>query len=151
MVRRIAQPLGIHLEALAERTIGTAKGVVRLLPVTERADQLFGKGGISSASANAPAKSAPKGKKKAGSATPSFPEMTDDPVEVPATKGKGKKKAADAETTPAAVCELTTLDRVHKAMLLQNAGETAALRTLLREEQDRGPEFLRLPASNVRG
>ena len=143
VVRRIAQPLGIHLESLADRTIGTAKGVVRLLPVLERADQLFGKGGIASVSADAPAKPAPKGKKTA-TATPTIEGMEDDAVEVPAKKRKGKKATADAEATPAAARELTTLDRVHKAMLLQNAGETAALRELLKDEQARGPEFLRL-------
>ena len=38
----------------------------------------------------------------------------------------------------------TTLDRVHAAMLLQASGRTEALRNLLRSEQDRGPDFLRL-------
>ncbi|MGD1039128.1 MAG: hypothetical protein ABR878_18640, partial [Roseiarcus sp.] len=38
----------------------------------------------------------------------------------------------------------TTLDRVHAAMLLQAGGRTNALRALLKTEQDRGPEFLRL-------
>ena len=40
--------------------------------------------------------------------------------------------------------EATTLDRVHAAMLLQASGRTNALRALLRAEQDRGPDFLRL-------
>jgi hypothetical protein len=40
--------------------------------------------------------------------------------------------------------EATTLDRVHAAMLLQAGGRTNALRALLRAEQERGPEFLRL-------
>ena len=38
----------------------------------------------------------------------------------------------------------TTLDRVHAAMLLQASGRTEALRNLIRAEQDRGPDFLRL-------
>jgi hypothetical protein len=42
IVRRFAQPLGIHLDAWDGRIIETEKGVVRLLPVTERARQLFG-------------------------------------------------------------------------------------------------------------
>ncbi len=140
VVRRIAQPLGIHLEALAGRTIATAKGVVRLLPVTERAEQLLGKDGLLPVEA-APAKPK-KGKKKAGSTTAPHPDMADDPVEVPVKSQKSKK--VDAEAKPAPVRELTTLDRVHKAMLLQHAGETVALRSLLKEEQDRSPEFLRL-------
>lgn len=38
----------------------------------------------------------------------------------------------------------TTLDRVHAAMLLQAGGQANALRTLIKTEQDRGPDFLRL-------
>jgi hypothetical protein len=40
--------------------------------------------------------------------------------------------------------EATTLDRVHAAMLLQRAGRTNALRALIRGEQERAPDFLRL-------
>ncbi len=39
---------------------------------------------------------------------------------------------------------LTTLDRLHVAMLLQSGGRANALRALLGAEQERGPEFLRL-------
>src|SRR5690606_2458817 len=42
VARRFAQPLGIHMEAWEGRIIQTEKGVVRLLPVLERAQQLFG-------------------------------------------------------------------------------------------------------------
>jgi putative DNA methylase len=38
----------------------------------------------------------------------------------------------------------TTLDRVHIAMLLQKSGKSNALRTMLKSEIERGPEFLRL-------
>jgi hypothetical protein len=38
----------------------------------------------------------------------------------------------------------TTLDRVHAAMLLQASGQTNALRALLKGEQERGPDFIRL-------
>jgi hypothetical protein len=40
--------------------------------------------------------------------------------------------------------EATTLDRVHAAMLLQASGRTNGLRALVKAEQDRGPDFLRL-------
>jgi len=40
--------------------------------------------------------------------------------------------------------EATTLDRVHAAMLLQAGGQSNALRMLIKAEQDRGSEFLRL-------
>ena len=45
VVRRFAQPLGIDLPKWEKRTVETKKGVVRLLPVTERAKQLFGERG----------------------------------------------------------------------------------------------------------
>ncbi|HUP24685.1 MAG TPA: nucleotidyltransferase domain-containing protein [Thermoanaerobaculia bacterium] len=45
VVRRFAQPLGIDLPKWDGRVIETKKGVVRLLPATERAKQLFGEGG----------------------------------------------------------------------------------------------------------
>jgi hypothetical protein len=45
VVRRFAQPLGIHLDQWEDRIIATEKGVIRLLPVAERAKQLFGKDG----------------------------------------------------------------------------------------------------------
>jgi len=40
--------------------------------------------------------------------------------------------------------EATTLDRVHAAMLFQAGGQANALRALIKAEQDRGPDFLRL-------
>jgi putative DNA methylase len=45
VARRFAQPLGIHLPDWEGRIIETKKGVVRLLPVMERAKQLFGEEG----------------------------------------------------------------------------------------------------------
>src|SRR5205823_10120263 len=45
VVRRFAQPLGIELSKWEGRVIETKKGVVRLLPIAERAKQLFGEDG----------------------------------------------------------------------------------------------------------
>ncbi len=45
VVRRFAQPLGIHLDNWEDRIIETEKGIVRLLPVGERGAQLFGQEG----------------------------------------------------------------------------------------------------------
>jgi hypothetical protein len=39
---------------------------------------------------------------------------------------------------------VTTLDRLHAAMLLQANGQANGLRAMLKEEQQRGPDFLRL-------
>jgi hypothetical protein len=45
VVRRFAQPLGIHLDNWEDRIIETEKRIVRLLPVAERGTQLFGQDG----------------------------------------------------------------------------------------------------------
>ena len=51
VARRFAQPLGIHLNDWESRIIKTEKGVVRLLPVSERGKQLFGESGVAAAAA----------------------------------------------------------------------------------------------------
>ena len=45
VVRRFAQPMGIDLDRWTDHIIGQEKGVVRLLPVAERARELFGEDG----------------------------------------------------------------------------------------------------------
>jgi 16S rRNA G966 N2-methylase RsmD len=47
VVRRFSQPLGIHLDTWNGRIIETRKGIVRLLPVKERAEHLLGEDGAS--------------------------------------------------------------------------------------------------------
>jgi hypothetical protein len=64
---------------------------------------------------------------------------------VRAARGRGRRPAGDVtDESLAAAREATTLDRVHAGMLLQAAGRANALRLLLKAEQERGPEFLRL-------
>jgi len=71
-----------------------------------------------------------------------FPEMERSAPVATGRKGRGRINisAESLETK----YEATTLDRVHAAMLLQSSGRANALRALLKSEQDRGPEFLRL-------
>lgn len=137
VVRRFAQPLGIHLEEWEGRIIETEKGVVRLLPVGERAEQLFGKEGAQAVADQiettgiGPLQLAlfPS----SGEAAP--PQIRDRP----------KRGSSDgAVESLRARREATTLDRVHAAMLLQKSGRTSALRALLGEEVQHGSEFLRL-------
>lgn len=137
VARRFAQPLGIHLPEWEGRIIETEKGVVRLLPVVERARQLFGEDG---------AHAAARAFERNPAAAPQMVLFPDEEVAVPAVKGRGRKKAGSAGAAPAAPArrEATTLDRVHAAMLLQRSGQSNALRALLSAEQDRGPDFLRL-------
>jgi len=51
---------------------------------------------------------------------------------------------ASPDEAPALSPGTTTLDRVHIAMLLQAAGKSNALRTMLKAESERGQDFLRL-------
>lgn len=148
VARRFAQPLGIHLDLWEGRIIETTKGVVRLLPVGERAKQLFGEDGASAVV------------RRFDSAKKPDPQgMLDFMAEqraaaVPEVKGRGRKKKGvgpvsdrsddGAPESLKAKREATTLDRVHAAMLLQDSGATNALRALLEAEVERGPDFLRL-------
>jgi len=137
VVRRFAQPLGIELPKWEGRIIDTKKGVVRLLPISERAKQLFGEDGARSVAFQLESESSPDPQLLL------FPEARQ---EVPKIRGHGGKRsrsmARAAELTTD--LEATTLDRIHAAMLLQAGGMTNALRALLKAEQERGSDFLRL-------
>ena len=135
VARRFAQPLGIHMEDWESRIISTEKGVVKLRPVTDRARELFGESGTDAL--------ADEIETNATAST----QMSLFPEQAPAVRGRSRRQGRmatlsgeDSETRR----EATTLDRVHAAMLFQASGRTEALRNLLRAEQDRGPEFLRL-------
>jgi hypothetical protein len=142
VVRRFAQPLGIELPKWEGRIVETKKGVVRLLPITERAKQLFGQEGAQAVATRL---------EQARTANPLqgmlFPDPQ--PSAAPTIRGRGLRPGARAAANLpaeglASAREATTLDRVHAAMLLQAAGRTNALRALLKAEQDRSPDFLRL-------
>lgn len=140
VARRFAQPLGIHLEKWEGRIIETEKGVVRLLPVAERTRLLFGE-----ADAAAMARRIERDVKAQANYTLAF--MQDEgaaPDIRPRGKGRRTKKESAEKAEPPTPQQVTTLDRVHAAMLLQSSGQTNGLRALLREEQQRGPDFVRL-------
>ncbi len=139
VVRRFAQPLGIHLEEWEGRVVETEKGVVHLIPVLDRAEQLFGEAGTSLTAdrIEAQAKRNPQA---------AFDFMVPESA-VPEIKGRGKRKKPAADVSDEALRShrgATTLDRVHGAMLLQSSGRSNALRALLKSEVDRGPDFVRL-------
>jgi len=137
VARRFAQPLGIHLLEWEGRIIESEKGVVRLLSVAERARQLFGEDG---------ARAAAVAFERNPAMAPQMALFPDEQAPVPAVTGRGRKKATARRTEDAAPPrpDVTTLDRVHAAMLLQRSGQSNALRAFLAAEQDRGPEFFRL-------
>jgi adenine-specific DNA methylase len=138
VVRRFAQPLGIHLDNWEDRIIETEKGIVRLLPVGERGPQLFGQDGADLVAERL------EREPTATFQLTLFPDRIDAAPTIKGKKGRGKKAKGQSESELKAGNEATTLDRVHAAMLLQASGRTNALRALLQAEQDRSPDFLRL-------
>jgi hypothetical protein len=141
VVRRFAQPLGIELPKWEGRVIETKKGVVRLLPIAERAKQLFGGDGAQAVATRLEEASTLDNNPLQGML---FPEMEAAP-KVRRGGVRGRRAAIDVSNeNRAAAREATTLDRVHAAMLLQAGGRTNALRSLLRAERERGSDFLRL-------
>jgi len=137
VARRFAQPLGIHMETWEKRIIETEKGVVRLLPVLERAEQLFGDDGASAVADRL---------ERAGSPAAAQLQLFPQTEEAPKVRGRGRRVAKKDVPDEALKSrrEATTLDRVHAAMLLQASGRANALRALLQAEMERGPDFLRL-------
>ena len=136
VARRFAQPLGIHLDEWKSRIIDIDKGTVLLLPVSERARQLFGPAGASALADEI---------ETSAVASPQlglFPEP-----ESPARPRGRQSRQAAGSSPPGAVSarrDATTLDRVHAAMLFQHSGRSQALRALIQSEQEKGPDFLRL-------
>ena len=142
VVRRFAQPLGIELPKWEGRVIETKKGVVRLLPIAERAKQLFGEDGAQAVAARLEQEAAVGTNPLQGML---FPDLEAAPKVRGRGRGRGTLGGVEvSDESLAAAREATTLDRVHAAMLLQAGGRTNALRALLKAEQERGPDFLRL-------
>jgi len=137
VVRRFSQPLGIHLDTWNGRIIETKKGIVRLLPVKERAEHLLGEDGASGV--------ADVIERSRGGPIQFLLLGDDKPRETPRRRSGGKKGGKSTpDEAPTVAPGTTTLDRVHIAMLLQASGKSNALRTMLKAEQERGPDFLRL-------
>ena len=140
VVRRFAQPLGIDLEQWNGRTIETKKGVVRLLPVAERAKQLFGERGSQAVAARL--------EQEAGTGTDPLQGVlfSDQQEDAAVAVREGRPRYGDGGANDRSVggSGATTLDRVHTGMLLQASGRTNALRALVQAEQERGPDYLRL-------
>jgi len=140
VVRRFAQPLGIELPKWENRIIETKKGVVWLMAVSERAKQLFGEDGAKVAADWIEEDPTQPVQLRL------FPELE----QKSAPKFLGQKRGRIKLDLPAeSVSQVgaTTLDRVHAAMLLQAGGQANALRMLIKAEQDRGSDFLRLANS----
>ena len=136
VVRRFAQPMGIDLDHWTGHIISQAKGVVRLRPVVERRKELFGETSMGTV-ANA-IEIDPMG----GLQQSLFPDLDAQPLLVPRRGRALVRDRPELRGDPAA--NHTVLDRVHAAMLFQLGGHTTALRALIKAEQERGPDFMRL-------
>ncbi|MDE2058203.1 MAG: DUF1156 domain-containing protein [candidate division NC10 bacterium] len=141
VVRRFAQPLGIDLPKWEGRIIETKKGVVRLFSIAERGRILFGDDGVQAA-----AEQLEEMPSSSVTQLALFPELAAGTPTKMKGRGKGGKRVSLDVSDEALKTdrEATILDRVHAAMLLQAGGRTNALRALLKAEQERGPDFLRL-------
>ena len=135
VVRRFSQPMGIDLDHWNGRVTAHEKGVVRLLPVSERAKALFGDERIGDADSWSDAEASPNPQGEL------FPEERISAVATVRPRIGGNQSGSAAVSD---LPDATTLDRVHSAMLLQDGGHTIALRTLIAGEQERSPDFLRL-------
>ena len=135
IVRRFAQPMGIDLDIWTGRIIGQEKGMVRLLPVTDRAKELLGEDGTHATATWF--ESSPKANIQATL----FSELDARPE---TKQHRREKKTVFDDDAKLQTLEATVLDRVHAAMLMQAGGHANALRTFIHTEQDRGPNFLRL-------
>jgi hypothetical protein len=113
------------------------KGVVRLLSIQERAKALFGEDGAQAVADRL------ESSRDASPQLMLLPQTKKDaplPIRVRKRKQAGDVSDEALRTQRGA----TTLDRVHAAMLLQANGRANALRALLKDELERGPDFLRL-------
>lgn len=129
VVRRFAQPMGIDLDAATGRVIDQKKGVVHLLSLAERAKVLFGSDG------------APTPAEWSATGVDSEQMTLFDDFQAAQTPGTGGEPDTLTDLSPNRV---TTLDQIHFGMVLQAGGNAGALRSLIDEERQRGPGFLRL-------
>ena len=136
VVRRFSQPMGIELDRWTGRVIGQEKGLVRLLPVSERADGLFGREGAEAAAGWI------ERDPQADVQPALFPDWEAAPTPS-ARRRRGARSILDPDDALQGP-DATTLDRIHAGMLLQATGHANALRKLIAGEQERGPDFLRL-------
>ena len=132
---RITRPMGIHYAALKHRVIEIEKGIVRLLPVRERSEQLLGE----------------------AATRPGLEISLEDVKQMELglltqrqqeaallSKPKRGQKSKPAPGKPQGEATFTTLDRLHRAMLLFSLGRSTLLRQVLETELHQSQRFERL-------
>lgn len=140
VARRFAQPLGIHMDRWEGRIIEIDKGVVRLLPVVERKSKLFGEADLVAISNRIE-----QDVRANRNYTFAFVQEEGAAPDIKLRSKSRKTGLRNATVSEATIPhQITTLDRLHAAMVLQQTGQTNGLRAMLRDEIQRGPDFLRL-------
>ncbi|MCY4170343.1 MAG: DUF1156 domain-containing protein [Bacteroidetes bacterium] len=134
VVRRFSQPMGIDLDIWKDTVISQQKGVVRLLPVTERIKVLFGEDGD-----NVAAKWVEIDSQKRIQG-----ELFNQVDNEENLKQSHRRKKFIGNDSEFKTNHRTILDRVHIAMVFHANGYTNEWRELIHSEQRRGPEFQKL-------
>jgi adenine-specific DNA methylase len=131
---RITRPMGIHYPSMEGSIIKIDKGVVRLLPVRERSEALLGE------VATRPGVDVTLEDVKQMEFT--FLQKEKHEAALPTAKRCGRKGATPAQQQAEAT--FTTLDRLHRAMLLFTLGRSALLKQVLESEMRQSKRFERL-------
>jgi adenine-specific DNA methylase len=132
---RITRPMGIHYPALEGHVIAIEKGIVRLLPVRERGEQLLGEaatrpGAVISLEDVQQMELGLATRRQDEAALPSKPKRGQ---KVEAVSGQAQEEAT-----------FTALERIHRAMLLFGLGRSTLLRQVLEKELRQSKRFERL-------
>jgi putative DNA methylase len=135
---RITRPMGIHYAVLEHRVIEIEKGVVRLLPVRDRSEQLLGE-----AATRPGIQISLEDVQQMELGLIQKPRMDTNGHESQRKQRKGKK-AEPASAFSLQPSAFSTLDRIHRAMLLFSMGLSALLRQVLEKELRQNKRFERL-------
>jgi hypothetical protein len=132
---RITRPMGIHYAVLEHRVIEIEKGVVRMLPVRERSEQLLGE------AATRPGIQISLEDVQQMELGLMVKRQEDSALLAKSKRGQKAKVPPGQAQEEAA---FTTLDRIHRAMLLFSLGRSTLLRQVLEKELRQNKRFERL-------
>src|SRR5205085_1615564 len=126
---RLTRPMGIHYAALEGRVIEIEKGVVRLLPVKERIEPLLGE------AAQRPGMEISLEDVRQMELGLPAPRQPGDATLTGGRDRLGRSTAKWQIANPKSQIDtFTTLDRLHRAMLLFSLGRSTLLRQVLETE-----------------
>lgn len=135
---RLTRPMGIHYSVMEGRVIEIEKGVVRLLSVRDRSEQLLGE------AATRPGIEISL--KDMEQMELGLAMKRQDETALPSKVKRGQKvKTVPGQAQTEAT--FTTLDRIHRAMLLFGLGRSTLLKQVLEKELRQSKRFERLALS----